>query len=60
MLTKDQVVKAMDELPSKFSMEDIMDELLLLQKIEKGKAQSKNNEVIADENLDDALPKWLS
>ena len=37
----------------------MLDEILLLQKIEKGLEQSKRNQVNANENLDKDLPKWL-
>ncbi len=60
MLTKEKVINVINQLPSEFSIDDAIDELLLLEKIEKGLAQSKENEVISDDNLDEKLPEWLS
>jgi len=60
MLTKEQVISAINQLPGKFSIDEVIDELILLEKIEKGLAQSETNEVISDEVLDRELPEWLS
>ena len=60
MLTKEKVITAINTLPSNFSVEDVMDELLLLDKIENGLKQSETNNVISDTELDKHLPEWLS
>jgi hypothetical protein len=41
MLTKEQVINSLKEMPDKFSIDDLMDKLILLQKIEIGLEQSK-------------------
>ena len=41
-------------------MDEIIDELLLIQKIENGLEQSKNDDVISDEELSKELPGWLN
>jgi len=60
MLTKEQVIGAINKLPQEFSAEQAIDEIILLEKIEKGLTQSKENEVISDEQLDKELPGWLN
>ncbi|UII26599.1 hypothetical protein LVD15_25435 [Fulvivirga maritima] len=45
--------------PDEFSVDEIIDELLLLEKIDRGLAQSSAGDVIADEGLDKELPEWL-
>ncbi|MEQ6118076.1 hypothetical protein [Reichenbachiella sp. MALMAid0571] len=60
MLTKAKVIHAINKLPSEFSMDEIIDELLLIQKIENGLEQSKNDDVISDEELSKELPGWLN
>lgn len=60
MLTKEELNKAIDSLPDKFTIDDVLDRIFLLQKIEVGLEQACNNEVILDERLDDELPEWLS
>lgn len=60
MLTKEQVIGAINKLPEKFSVDQAIDELILLEKIETGLSQSQANNVIPDEELDKELPEWLN
>lgn len=60
MITKEKLISAINRLPEQFSIDDVLDELILIQKIENGLAQSKSNEVISDADLDKELPEWLS
>ena len=59
MLTKEQVIGAINKLPQEFSVEQAIDELILLEKIETELKQSKANDVIPEEQLDKELPEWL-
>ena len=59
MLTKEQVIGAFNKLPQEFSVEQAIDEIILLEKIENGLAQSQANNIIPDEELDKELPEWL-
>ncbi|MEQ8475652.1 hypothetical protein [Fulvivirga sp.] len=60
MITKEKLISVINRLPEQFSIDDVLDELILVQKIENGLAQSKSNEVISDADLDKELPEWLS
>ena len=60
MLTKEKVLQTVKQLPDKFSLDELLDEMVLLQKIERGLAQSDNDEVISDDELDKQLSEWLS
>lgn len=60
MITKEKLIDAIQNLPDEFSMDDVLDELMLLQKIDAGLTQSANGTVISDENLDKELPEWLN
>lgn len=59
MLTKEKIIAAINKLPQDFSMDDVLDELMLIQKIEVGLQQSDKREVITDDDLDKQLPEWL-
>ena len=59
MLTKEKVIDAISKLPNEFSVDQAIDELILLEKIDRGLTQSEANEVIPDEDLDKELPEWL-
>ncbi len=59
MLSKEQVIGAINRLPQEFSVDQAIDELILLEKIENGLMQSKANNIISDGQLDNELPEWL-
>lgn len=60
MLTKEKVYKSLNEMPDKFSLEELMDSLILLNKIELGLSQSEKGQITSDEQLDEKLKKWLN
>lgn len=59
MLSREKVIHAISKLPGEFSIDEAIDELILLEKIERGLAQSEANDIIPDEELDNELPEWL-
>lgn len=60
MITKEKLIHAINRLPEGFSIDDVLDELLLIQKIDKGLEQSRSDNVISDADLDKELPEWLN
>lgn len=59
MITKKQFLKSMQDLPNSFSVEEIIDRILLLQKIEIGIEESKSGKVNSDSESKIKLKKWL-
>ena len=60
MVTKERLLESIKQLPDEFTVDEIIDRILLLDKIETGLRQSKNEEITPDEELDRKLPEWLS
>ena len=58
MLIKQKVQEQIALLPDTFSLDYLVEKLILIEKIEIGIAQSDNNEVISDEELDREIEKW--
>jgi hypothetical protein len=58
MLTKEKVLRSLQDLPDQFSFDELMDRLFLLHKIEIGQVQSRNNQIISDDDLDKRFEKW--
>lgn len=58
MLTKEQVINSLKDMPDKFSIDDLMDKLILLQKIEIGLEQSEKGQVYTVEEAKEMLKKW--
>jgi hypothetical protein len=59
MTTKDKIINGIKNLPDTVSIDDILDQIILVEKIEKGIYQSDNNQVVPDEELEKRLGKWL-
>ncbi len=59
MLTKAKLLESIKQLPDQFSLDQIIDRIILLDKIETGLQQSENGQVTRDEELDKKLPEWL-
>ncbi len=49
----------MDQLPEKFSIDDLIDQLVLIEKIEICNEQSQNDQLISYEGLDKVIESWL-
>ncbi|GAA4442568.1 hypothetical protein GCM10023188_42410 [Pontibacter saemangeumensis] len=60
MVTKERLLESIKQLPNEFTVDEIIDRILLLDKIETGLQQSKNEEITPDEELDRKLPEWLN
>ena len=59
MLNKANVLKYINELPEQFSLDELMDKILFLHKIELGLEQSNNDEISSHQQVKDRLKKWL-
>ncbi|MGE4290126.1 MAG: hypothetical protein AB7E36_15680 [Salinivirgaceae bacterium] len=59
MLTKTNVIKALNNFPDSFSVDELVDKMILLDKIEKGLIQANQGKVISDEALDKQIEEWL-
>ncbi len=60
MLAKNVVLDTINNLPERFSMDDLFEKMYVIEKIEIGLLQSKNNQTISETELDEEINKWLS
>jgi uncharacterized membrane-anchored protein YjiN (DUF445 family) len=59
MLTKDKLIEAIKDMPSTFTIDDLLDRLVLIQKIETGLAQSDAGNTFSTADAKERLGKWL-
>ncbi len=59
MTTKDRIITGIKNLPDSVTIDDILDQIMLVEKIEKGIEQSNKNQVVSDDDLEKRLGKWL-
>ena len=59
MLTKTKLRKSIEDMPEDFTLEELMDRLILLEKVENGRSQSESDEVISEADLEKEMAKWF-
>lgn len=59
MITKEKLQDTINKLPDSIELDDLIEKLVLLDKIDKGNNQSLLNDVITDEDLDKTIQKWF-
>lgn len=59
VISKELVLKSIQEMPDKFSIDELLDKLLLLQKLEEGLEQLKNGNSMTLDEAKKRHEKWL-
>ena len=59
METKQEILKAIQELPNNATVEDALDRLFLIYKIERGLGQADRGDLITQEEARRRMGKWL-
>ena len=59
MITKTKLLAQIETFPEQFSMDDLIERLIFVEKIEKGKIQSENNEILSEAELNQEIEKWF-
>jgi len=59
MTTKEKMIQMVQALPEDASVEDAMERLLLLAKVERGLQQANAGELIPHEKVKERMTKWL-
>ena len=59
MITKKSVIQGLEHLPEQFSIDELLERLLLIEKIEIGLHQSKDKKTVSTEEARQNLAKWL-
>lgn len=60
MLTKNTVRQSMDNLPDSFTIDELIEQLIFLEKIEEGIRQSNNGKVLSNDVVKNMIEKWSS
>ena len=56
---KTDVISYLDSLPEDTSIEEVMEKIYFLGKVQKGLQQKENGEVISHEDAVESLQKWM-
>ena len=59
MLTKTILKKQIEKFPEEFSLDELIENLILMEKIETGNRQSEKGEVISEVEMENEIKKWF-
>jgi hypothetical protein len=59
MLTKTRLKEQIEKFPEEFSLDDLIENLILMEKIETGNKQSENGDVISENEMENEIKKWF-
>ena len=59
MLTKAILKEAIDKFPESFTIDELIDRLILIDKIERANSQSEQGDLISQEELGKQIDKWF-
>ena len=60
MLTKDKLKRTMANLPDSFTIDELIEQLIFIEKVEEGLKQSEDGKTIANEVVKSMIEKWSS
>ena len=58
MLTREKVNRTVKNLPNTFSIDELIDQLIFMEKVEEGLLQSEIGKVISNEDVKLMIDKW--
>jgi hypothetical protein len=58
MLSKTTVQKSIERLPQEFSIDELIEQLIFIEKVEEGLQQSRDGIVISHEDVKSMISKW--
>jgi len=59
MISKAILKNQIKDFPEEFSIDELIERLILIEKIEQGNMQSKNDEIISEKELEKEATKWF-
>ncbi|MFN7493263.1 MAG: hypothetical protein ACK5RG_10130 [Cyclobacteriaceae bacterium] len=59
-MRKTTVLESLDKLPDEFSIDEIIERLIILEKIDKGRQEVKDGKTNTEEEAKAKLSKWLN
>jgi hypothetical protein len=58
MITKEKVKESLNRLPNSFTIDELIDQLIFVEKVEEGIRQSNDGKLVSNENVKELINKW--
>lgn len=59
MITKEKIIQTINELPDEFSIDELFDRIILLENIERGENDIKEEKTLTHNEAKERFGKWL-
>ena len=59
MITKEKLIQVINKMPEKINIDDLIEEFVLLSKIEHGLADVESGRVYSEKQVAEKMEKWL-
>ncbi len=59
MISKTSLKQQLEHLPEEFTIDELMERLILIEKVEKGYQQSECGDYVSESDLDKEIEKWF-
>lgn len=59
MIKKSEIIQTLENLPDEVSVDELIDRIIFINKVETGKRQSEKGEVFSTDEAKKRLKKWL-
>ena len=59
MITKSKLKEQIENFPDEFSIDELVERLILVEKIDNGNQQSENGEIVSESDLDKDIERWF-
>lgn len=59
MITKEKLREQIEHFPNEFTIDELVERLIFIEKVERGEVESSKDMVIKHENLDLEIEKWF-
>jgi len=58
-ITKEKLHRQIDEFPDEISIDEVIERLIMIEKLEIRKKESEDNETISEDELKNEMDKWF-
>lgn len=59
MLTKERIHSALKDFPDNFTLEEFIEKLILIDKIERGNTESQDGKITSNRELEKEMARWF-
>ncbi|MGC1631039.1 MAG: hypothetical protein WA749_02900 [Gelidibacter sp.] len=59
MITKTNLIEQLEHLPEEFTIDELVERLILIEKVKRGYQQSESGNYVSESDLDNEMKKWF-